>query len=145
MSSAQRTATLADELRLPCGTTLPNRLAKAAMSEQLGSRDGAPTAELERLYARWARGGVGLQISGNVMIDRRSLGEPRNVVVEDGRHAAELARLAAAASEGGTVALVQVNHPGRQAPVGVASRIVAPSAIPIAYRGPFAKPKALTD
>lgn len=75
------------------------------MSEQLGALDGAPTPELERLYARWARGGLGLSITGNVMIDRRSIGEPRNVGVEDDRDRAGLERWAAAASTGGTTAM----------------------------------------
>ena len=38
-----------------------------------------------RLYDRWARGGAGLLITGNVMIDPAALGEPRDVVVEDER------------------------------------------------------------
>lgn len=33
-----------------------------------------------QLYHQWAQGGVGLQVTGNVMVDRRALGEPRNVV-----------------------------------------------------------------
>jgi 2,4-dienoyl-CoA reductase-like NADH-dependent reductase (Old Yellow Enzyme family) len=138
---------LAAPLALPCGITLPNRLAKAAMSEQLGSLQGAPTAELERLYARWARGGIGLSITGNVMVDRRSIGEPRNVIVEDERDRDALGRWAAAAKgpEGATVAIVQVNHPGRQTPTGLSSRVVAPSAVPLSYRGAFPKPRALTS
>lgn len=49
------------------------------MREQLASVTGAPTGPLERLYARWARGGAGLLITGNVMIDALSIGEPRNI------------------------------------------------------------------
>ena len=144
--STLATAQLADPLALPCGTTLRNRVAKAAMSEQLGDLTGAPTADLERLYARWARGGLGLSITGNVQVDRRSLGEPRNVVVEDDRDRARLERWAAAAKgdDGSTVAIVQVNHPGRQTPTGLSERVVAPSAVPVAYRGAFPKPRALT-
>ena len=82
-------------------------------------------------------------ITGNVMIDRRSIGEPRNVVVEDERDLAALRRWAAAAKADGTTAIVQINHPGRQSFVGVSSRVVAPSAIPIDYPG-AAKPRALT-
>ena len=82
---------------LPGGAALKNRIVKAAMSEQLASLTGAPTPELERLFARWARGGAGMLITGNVMIDQRSLGEPRNVVVEDERDMDALRRWAAAA------------------------------------------------
>ena len=40
---------------------------------------------LATLYGRWADGGTGLLITGNVMVDRRHLGEPNNVALEDGR------------------------------------------------------------
>ncbi len=143
MSAPEQTLTLADPVTLRSGVVLRNRLVKAAMSEQLGGLDGGPTTELERLYGRWARGGLGLSITGNVMIDRRSIGEPRNVVVEDDRDRAGLERWAAAASAEGTTAIVQVNHPGRQTPAGLSSRVVAPSAIGLAYKGAFPKPRAL--
>src|SRR5207244_11600833 len=83
---------------LPGGATLKNRLVKASMSEQLASPAGAPTEALERLYARWARGGAGLLTTGNVMIDQRSIGEPRNVVVQHPRDLAPLRPRAAAAT-----------------------------------------------
>ncbi|WP_345789445.1 hypothetical protein [Marinobacter panjinensis] len=41
------------------------------------------TRDLPRLYRTWAEGGVGLSITGNVMIDRRHIGEPGNVVLGD--------------------------------------------------------------
>lgn len=134
---------LTTALTLPNGAVVKNRLAKAAMSEQLGDLSGAPTADLERAYGRWAAGGVGLLITGNVMIDRRSLGEPRNVVVEDERDLPALARWAGAAKAHDTTAIVQINHPGRQTPTGLSSRVVAPSAVPLAYRGAFPRPRAL--
>ena len=77
--------TLATPLTLPNGASVKNRLVKAAMSEQLAGPANQPTAELARAYRRWAHGGAGLIITGNVMIDRRSIGEPLNVVVEDDR------------------------------------------------------------
>ena len=51
---------IANPLTLPCGQVLPNRLAKAAMTEGLADPRGRPTAELERLYAVWGAGGSGL-------------------------------------------------------------------------------------
>jgi 2,4-dienoyl-CoA reductase-like NADH-dependent reductase (Old Yellow Enzyme family) len=134
---------LASPLRLPNGSVLANRLAKAAMSEQLGSRVGAPTPELVRLYDSWARSGAGLLITGNVMIDRRSLGEPRNVVVDDERDLPALRRWAAAATAGGTVTLVQVNHPGRQIVAGTGARVVAPSEGRVELGPAFARARAL--
>ena len=49
--------TLAAPLTLPSGTTLKNRLAKAALSEQLAGPAHQPPAEPERAYRRWAAGG----------------------------------------------------------------------------------------
>jgi 2,4-dienoyl-CoA reductase-like NADH-dependent reductase (Old Yellow Enzyme family) len=135
---------LSDPLDLPCGARLPNRIAKAAMSEQLAGRDGAPTDGLARLYERWAAGGVGLLISGNVMLDPRRRGEAGNVVIEDDRHADALRRWASAATSHGAQFWMQINHPGRQAPRNMDPHPVAPSAVPMKIGGgAFAKPRAL--
>ena len=137
-------AVLGTPLTLPGGTVLKNRLVKAAMSEQLASVAGGPSVELERLYERWAHGGAGLLVTGNVMIDSRSIGEPRNVVVEDERDLPALRRWATAAKVNDTTAIAQINHPGRQTPTGLSSRVVAPSAVRVDFNGAFAKPRALT-
>jgi 2,4-dienoyl-CoA reductase-like NADH-dependent reductase (Old Yellow Enzyme family) len=55
-----------------------------------------------------------------------------------------LRRWAAAAKTNDTTAIAQINHPGRQSFVGLSSRVVAPSAVPIDYPG-AAKPRALTS
>lgn len=51
---------LGQPLALRCGAVLSNRLAKAAMSEHLARRDGAPSDRLIGAYRRWARSGAGL-------------------------------------------------------------------------------------
>ena len=66
---------LAQPLTLRNGVVLKNRIAKSAMSEQLGTTDNNPTPGLETLYRTWAEGGLGLCITGNVMVDRRAIGE----------------------------------------------------------------------
>jgi len=138
------TTTLASPLTLPSGAEIKNRLVKAAMSEQLGGPANEPTPELARVYRRWAQGGVGLIITGNVMIDRRSIGEPLNVVIEDDRDIEELRRWAGAAKSNGATALVQLNHPGRQTLAGLSELAVAPSAVQVDLGPAFAKPRALT-
>lgn len=72
---------LAQPLTLACGAVLKNRLVKSAMSEALAMKPGHASPELARLYEVWAQGGIGLCITGNVMIDHRALGEPGNVVI----------------------------------------------------------------
>jgi len=140
-------APLAQTLPLPCGAVLPNRLAKSAMSEALGTMDNRVTPALERLYGTWAEGGIGLCITGNVMIDRAALGEPGNVAIEDERDLDALKRWAAAGTRGGTQLWMQINHPGKQSPKGLNRENVAPSAIPFRkeMQAFFATPRELTS
>ena len=146
MTTQDTTATLATPFTLPSGTVLPNRLAKAALSECLAGPDFSPGDQIKTLYRRWSGSGQGLTITGNVMVDRRAIGEPGNVVVEDERHAADLAEWASIIKASGSVALVQVNHPGRQAPRTLTRHPVAPSAVVVpGMAGSFATPRALTD
>ena len=137
---------LAQSFTLPNGTVIRNRLFKSAMSEALGNRQGQATPELAQLYRAWADGGIGLCITGNVMIDRRALGEPGNVVIEDEQGLAELTAWATAATQGGTPCWVQLNHPGKQAPKGLNKVNVAPSAVPFRadMQAFFPTPRALT-
>ena len=51
-------------LQLPNGVVIRNRLAKASMSEVLGTYDNHATPELVKLYQRWAQSGLGLLFTG---------------------------------------------------------------------------------
>ncbi len=140
----------ADVLKRPLrlgNITIKNRIAKSAMSEILGSPSHAPTPEHVQLYRTWAEGGVGLAITGNVMIDRRALGEPRNVVIEDDRDLEALRAWAKAGTANDTHLWMQLNHPGKQTPAFLVKETVSPSAVGF---GPelakaFATPRALTE
>lgn len=136
---------LARSLTLPSGLVLSNRIAKAAMSQGLAGADGRANARLETLYRRFGEGGAGLLVTGNVMIDGRYLERPGNVVVEDDADLDGLSRWAAAAKSGGSAAIVQISHPGRQTSRLVTSAPVAPSSGDAVRMGPlFAAPRALT-
>jgi 2,4-dienoyl-CoA reductase-like NADH-dependent reductase (Old Yellow Enzyme family) len=138
--------TINSSLPLPCGAVLPNRLAKAAMSERLADRNGMPGDGMVRLYDVWGRGGVGLNITGHVIIDHRHIAEPGNVIVEDGRHIEALAKVAAAAKSNGAHIWAQLNHPGRQTARFVDKAPVAPSAVALKIgAGSFARPRALEN
>ncbi len=115
---------------LPNGTILRNRLAKAAMSEALGTYDNHATPKVVELYRRWAKSGAGLLITGNVMIDRRALGEPGNIVIEDESDFRVLMQWANEARNEGASLWVQLNHPGKQSPKGLNKFNLSPSAIP---------------
>ena len=121
---------LSQALQLPNGSVLRNRLAKAAMSETLGTYDNRPTPMLAPLYRRWAASGIGLLITGNIMIDRRALGEPGNVAIEDDTDLPLLQQWTRAATDQGAAIWAQLNHPGKQSPKGLNTENIAPSAIP---------------
>jgi 2,4-dienoyl-CoA reductase-like NADH-dependent reductase (Old Yellow Enzyme family) len=136
---------LHDHLTLPNGQVLPNRIMKSALSEALADKRNAPDDRLEQLYRTWSRGGYGLIITGNVMVDRTQLGEPGNVVIEDDRDLAALTRWAATTKDAGIPTWVQLNHPGRQSNVlALGHTPVAPSPIPLNLPG-AAKPRELTS
>ena len=138
---------LAESLRLPCGHEVKNRFFKSAMSEVLGTIDHQVSKELVGLYRQWALGGAGVLITGNVMVDRTALGEPRNVVFDEKTDASKVAMWASAATANNTDCWVQLNHPGKQSPNAINSDPVAPSAIPFAKGLDtfFNQPRELTE
>lgn len=147
-SNEKNKGALASPLILPCGIEIKNRLMKSAMSEVLGTVDNRPTARLCRLYDTFAWGGVGISVTGNVMVDASALGEPRNVVVEDDRHLEALEAWARVGKANNTHIWVQLNHPGKQSPKNLSPEPVAPSAIPFsapALRKFFNPPRELTQ
>lgn len=127
---ASNVSLLNQPLRLPNGSMIRNRLAKSSMSETLGTYDNHATPKLVELYRRWAASGIGLLLTGNVMIDRRALGEPGNVVIEDESDLPILQQWARAATDQGASLWVQLNHPGKQSPKGLNASNLSPSAIP---------------
>jgi 2,4-dienoyl-CoA reductase-like NADH-dependent reductase (Old Yellow Enzyme family) len=139
------TEVLSRPLPLKRGKPLPNRIAKASMSEQLGEPGGGPGERLIQLYRRWAGSGAGLLLTGNVMVDPTALGEPGNVVVEDGRHLPMLRKWGEVSQAQGAQVWMQINHPGRQSPKALSKQPVAPSAVGIKGGGQFAVPRALTS
>lgn len=132
-------------LALPCGAVLPNRIMKAAMTEGLADVHGRATPRLVRLYRRWAGGGAGLLVTGNVMIDHRFLERPGNLVVDDNGGLAALRELAAAGTAGDTHLWAQISHPGRQCSRIVSGRPLAPSAVQLRILFNFARPEAMTE
>ena len=118
-----------EKLVLPNGTQIPNRIAKAAMEENMADLNHAPSEELMRLYQAWADGGVGLIITGNVMVDRRAMTGPGGVVLEDEQYLARFKRWAQIARSQGAQAWLQINHPGRQMQSNLGQPTWAPSAV----------------
>jgi 2,4-dienoyl-CoA reductase-like NADH-dependent reductase (Old Yellow Enzyme family) len=136
-------------LTLPCGITLKNRLAKAAMTEGLADSDGVPTDGLARLYQGWAQGGCGLLITGNVIIEPNHLERPGNVILAGALSDAATAKFkawTAAASANGTHVWAQLSHGGRQTQKLVNANPQAPSSVKLGLPGgQFGQPQAMSE
>jgi 2,4-dienoyl-CoA reductase-like NADH-dependent reductase (Old Yellow Enzyme family) len=133
---------------LPCGTTLPNRLAKAAMEENMADAGQVPGSALFRLYQRWAKGGTGLLITGNVMVDGRAMTGPGGVVLDRHSDITPFKAWARAAKQNNTRVLMQLNHPGRQVYASMGGDVLSPSDVAIdlgKHSHLFSKPRAMTQ
>lgn len=141
--------TIADPITLPCGVRLKNRLVKAATTEGLADEMNRATPRLAALYSRWAAGGAGLLVTGNIQVDRRCLERPGNVAIDGPQGAESMRRLeafASAATSQGAEIMAQLSHAGRQTPIYVNRTPVAPSAVPLALPGKqFGDPRALAS
>jgi 2,4-dienoyl-CoA reductase-like NADH-dependent reductase (Old Yellow Enzyme family) len=136
-------------LDLPCGATLSNRVAKAAMSEGLADSGNHSTPRLETLYRRWAGSGAGLLLSGNIQVDRWHLERPNNVVIDDESGRAQLAKLAEAGTSRGAHFWAQLSHTGRQVSSYINPAPLSCSDVEIDVMRnagfSFAKPKPMTE
>jgi 2,4-dienoyl-CoA reductase-like NADH-dependent reductase (Old Yellow Enzyme family) len=139
---------LSTPLALPNGAVVPNRIGKAAMEENMADAGQLPGPALRALYAAWARGGAGLIITGNVMIDPRALTGPGGIVLEAGTPLAPFEAWSRAARANGAQVWMQINHPGRQVFAAMKGEAWAPSAIALdigKHSNLFAQPKAMDE
>lgn len=123
----QQRGILFQPLKLPCGVTLKNRIAKSAMSDSLGDGTGHPTAEQIRLYQRWAGGGLAVSIVGEVQGTAGYAEKPGNLVLNETSDLDRFRELAQRGGENGTGLWLQLGHAGALA--------YAPTSIP---KGPSA-------
>ena len=133
-------------ITLPNGTTIKNRFFKSAMSEGMGTRDFQPKKNIATLYKRWAEGGTGLIITGNIMVDPKGTAEPGNIVFDKNSNMEILKNWAKQGQQHGAKVMVQLNHPGKQVPKTIAKETVAPSTVPLGngLNKLFSTPRALT-
>ena len=99
---------------LPCGAIIPNRMAKSAMSENMTTKEHQPNPKLNKLYQTWTDGGIGLSITGNVLLDRKHLNAEFNVVFDEHSDKQLLKDWASCIKGTNQHLWVQINHPGRQ-------------------------------
>lgn len=117
--------------KLTNGVELKNRFVKPAMSEALGTKHFQPKKEIVTLCKTWAEGGSGLIVTGNLMVDSHYIAEPGNIVFDEHSDMDILRTWAQAGKTHGAKIIVQMNHPGKQAPKTVVKEPIAPSAVPI--------------
>ena len=139
---------LSTPLALPNGAVVPNRVAKAAMEENMADAGQVPGPAIRALYSAWARGGAGLILTGNVMIDGRAMTGPGGIVLERDTPREPFAAWAGAARAHGAQAWMQINHPGRQVFAAMKGEAWAPSAVALdigKHSKLFAQPRAMTQ
>lgn len=139
---------LFEPLTLPNGVILKNRLAKAATEESLAAYGQLPDHKLHTLYRRWAEGGPGLLITGNVMVSPSAMSGPASVVLQEGTDLEPFKKWAQAGRAEDAQFWMQINHPGRQMPAALGEEAVSASAIEIDIPGlskNFDKPRALAE
>lgn len=135
-----------EPLTLRCGLVLKNRLVKAAMEENMGNAELLPDGALFNLYRRWANGGAGLLISGNVMVDHLAMTGPGGLALEKNTPLQAFRELAANAHQDDARMLLQISHPGRQVFAQLGGKALSASAIALnmgKHSALFATPKAM--
>lgn len=133
---------------LPNGNQLKNRLVKAAMEENLANAYQLPDEPLMQLYSTWARGGVGLIITGNVMVDRLAMTGPGGLVLEKSTELEPYSQLAKQAQQNNCKVWMQINHPGRQVYKRMGGKVISSSDVALnlgKHSALFAPPKAMNE
>lgn len=141
------------------GRTAKNRLLKAAMTERLSTWDaenlearGVPTKELIEVYRRWGEDEYGIILTGNTMIEYDQLEAPGNPIIPreapfSGERFEAFKKLAEVSKAHGSLAVVQLSHPGRQVPFAVQPNPISASDIQLegSALGKFGKPRAMDE
>ncbi|MFB7481965.1 NADH:flavin oxidoreductase/NADH oxidase family protein [Streptomyces anulatus] len=141
------TSELFSPLHLRSGRALKNRIAKAAMEENMAGDGQVPDEQLFTLYRRWAAGGTGLLITGNVMVHAEALTGPAGVVLDENAPLKPFTEWAEAGKSGGGAIWMQINHPGRQIASDMPGVVWGPSDIGVSlgkHSSRFGRPTAMT-
>ncbi|MFC9530249.1 NADH:flavin oxidoreductase/NADH oxidase family protein [Streptomyces sp. NPDC056975] len=141
------TSELFSPLPLRSGQVLNNRIAKAAMEENMAGDGQLPDQRLLTLYRRWAAGGTGLLITGNVMVHAEALTGPGGIVLDENAPLKPFTEWAEAGKSGGGTIWMQINHPGRQVASNMPGVVWGPSDVGVdlgRHSGRFGRPTAMT-
>ena len=133
---------------LPSGLVLKNRIAKAAMEENLAQEDQTPSQVLKNVYSAWAKGGTGLIITGNVMVDHLAMTGPGGLVLEQNTDITAFAELARLSKQNNCKVVMQINHPGRQVFKKMGGKVLSASSVALnmgKHSHLFGVPRAMTQ
>ena len=133
---------------LPSGLVLKNRIAKAAMEENLAQEDQTPSQVLKNVYSAWAKGGTGLIITGNVMVDHLAMTGPGGLVLEQNTDITAFAELASLSKQNNCKVVMQINHPGRQVFKKMGGKALSASSVALnmgKHSHLFGVPRAMTQ
>ncbi|ASM51654.1 hypothetical protein PESP_b0016 [Pseudoalteromonas espejiana DSM 9414] len=133
---------------LPSGLALKNRVVKAAMEENLAEANQTPSQVLKNVYSEWAKGGCGLIITGNVMVDHLAMTGPGGLTLEQQTDITAFAELARLAQQNDCKIVMQINHPGRQVFKNMGGKAFSASDIALdvgKHSHLFTQPKAMTQ
>ena len=142
------TSLIFSSFTLPNGQVLKNRLVKAAMEENLATWEHLPGDELKCLYKAWADGGVGLILTGNVMVDHLAMTGPGGVVLEQDTDLTPFIEWAKLSKTNNTKIWMQINHPGRQVFKKMGGKVLSPSDVALdmgKHSAMFSAPKPMDE
>lgn len=118
------------------------------MEEGMANAQLLPDESLWNLYRKWSEGGVGLILTGNVMIDRLAMTGPGGVALVDESGLPAFSRLAKEAKSGGAKVWMQINHPGRQVYAALGGKALSASDVALnmgKHSHMFAKPRPMNE
>ncbi|WP_321328068.1 NAD(P)/FAD-dependent oxidoreductase [uncultured Ilyobacter sp.] len=124
--------------------TLRNRIVLPPIETRLSNPDGTASEIMAQHYGRRAKGGVGMVVVESTFVDdKASRSSFASSKLSTGNHIASKYLVANAIKEAGAVAVIQINHGGRQAnPEAAGGQPVAPSNVGYAGNEPHVLTKS---
>lgn len=120
--------------------------------EDVQSR-GMPFPELIQTYKHWGNAQIGMNLTGNIMIDPNHLEAAGNMVISrneklSGERFSLFRKIAEAGKANGSLLIAQVGHPGRQTPKEIQPHPIGASDVDIkvdSWGRNFGNPRAATQ
>jgi len=123
---------------------IKNRFVRSATVELLCTDDGRVTDTYLRAQERLAKGGVGLVVPGNYIVNPLGHNYPKAPTVDNDEIIEDLRRVVSVVHEHGAKIVAQLNHGGRQAdPKLIGAKPVGPS--PVRDKMSFVKPRQMSE